>query len=137
MPTADPLHHAYDQLRAFGLGLPEAWEDFPWGHTALKVRKKAFAFIARGTEGESEAGEAAEGPARLGLTCKLPHSAADALERPDAEPSGYGLGRHGWVSFSFVEGRPLPALDQLQAWIVESYRAVAPKTLARALDADR
>jgi predicted DNA-binding protein (MmcQ/YjbR family) len=146
---AAPLHTAHDQLRAFGLGLPEAWEDFPWGHTALKVRKKAFAFLARGTEGDTEDGGATEeggatedggataGPAVLSLTCKLPHSAADALERADAEPSGYGLGRHGWVTFRFVEGQPLPEQDQLEAWIVESYRAVAPKTLSRSLDADR
>ncbi len=29
---------AFTELRDHGLGFPEAVEDFPWGHTALKVR---------------------------------------------------------------------------------------------------
>jgi hypothetical protein len=35
------------QAFAHGLSLP-AWEDFPWGHCALKVKKKVFAFLVHG-----------------------------------------------------------------------------------------
>ncbi len=32
---------AFQALRSFGLDFPEATEDFPWGHSALKVRNRA------------------------------------------------------------------------------------------------
>ncbi len=40
----------------------------------------------------------------------------------------YGLGRSGWVTIDLTKGRK-PPVDLLKAWIDESYRAVAPKTL--------
>jgi predicted DNA-binding protein (MmcQ/YjbR family) len=64
----------------------------------------------------------------------LPASAADALELPDAEPTHYGLGKHGWVTFTVDASREAP-LPEFAAWIEESYRAVAPKKLVSALDA--
>ena len=33
-----------DELRKYALGFPEAWEDFPWEHQVVKVRKKIFVF---------------------------------------------------------------------------------------------
>ena len=47
-----------------------------------------------------------------------------------AEPAGYGLGRSGWISCRFGAGEAAD-LDLLKRWIAESYRAVAPKKLAR------
>ena len=32
---------AWDEVRRFALGLPAAEEDFPWGETVIKVRRKA------------------------------------------------------------------------------------------------
>ena len=111
---------AYTAMRDFGLGLPETREDFPWGESALKVRKKVFVFMGHG------------GP-HLGFSVKLPDSGADVLCMPFATPTGYGLGRAGWVSFRF-EPETLPDVQDLIEWVEESYRAVAPKTLVRALD---
>lgn len=108
------------RIRDFGLTFPEAWEDHPWGDTAVKVRKKAFLFL-----GEPEGD--------VSFSLKLPVSAAEVLERPYANPTGYGLGRHGWVSVRLPPDAEVPFLE-IQAWIEESYRAVAPKTLSKKIE---
>ena len=103
-------------LRRHGLAFPEAIEDFPWGHTALKVRGKTFAWLDE-TDGA------------LSLTVKLPVSRDFASVFDFAQPAGYGLARSGWISCRFGAGEA-PDLDLLKRWIAESYRAVAPKKLA-------
>jgi predicted DNA-binding protein (MmcQ/YjbR family) len=105
-------------MRAYAYGLPEAWEDHPWGEDVAKVGKKVFAFFGM-TDGE------------VGLTVKLPISGDEALAMPFTEPAGYGLDRGGWVS---VHVPPDAPLDLLLGWIEESYRTVAPKRLVRQLD---
>ena len=47
---------------------------------------------------------------------------------------GYGLGKHGWVTV-YVDGVPTEERDVLFDFVEESYRAVAPKTLVKRLDA--
>jgi predicted DNA-binding protein (MmcQ/YjbR family) len=94
-------------------------EEAPWGHRAFKVNKKTFLFM--GVEEN-----------HLGLSTKLPHSGAVALELSFAEPTGYGLGKSGWVSSSFKEGDDIP-VSLLLEWIDESYRAIAPKKLVASL----
>jgi predicted DNA-binding protein (MmcQ/YjbR family) len=103
-------------LRAHGLDFPEAVEDFPWGHTALKVRGKTFVWLDE-TDGA------------LSLTVKLPVSRDFALIFDFAAPAGYGLGRSGWIRARFGAGEAVD-LDLLERWLAESYRAVAPKRLA-------
>ncbi|HYV98279.1 MAG TPA: MmcQ/YjbR family DNA-binding protein [Gemmatimonadaceae bacterium] len=113
-PKLDPKSLA-GRLRARALAFPEATEDFPWGERAIKVRGKAFLFMR------------AEG-ASVSFSVKLPRSAADALETPGVEPTGYGLGKHGWVTVVVDAGRKAP-LTTYEAWLEESYAAVAPKRL--------
>ena len=48
-------------------------------------------------------------------------------------PTGYGLGRGGWVTSAFDADED-PPVDILCDWIEESYRAVAPKRLVAELD---
>ncbi len=108
-------------LREFALGYPGAHEDFPWGHRVIKVKGKAFIFM-----GHEHGG--------LGLSVKLPHSNAAALMMPFASPTGYGLGKSGWVSADFPKGQP-PPMEMLRQWVDESYRAVAPKKLVAQLGA--
>jgi predicted DNA-binding protein (MmcQ/YjbR family) len=110
------------KLREFALEFPEAYEEFPWEHRAMKVKKKVFIFL-----GNNEAGG-------LSLSVKLPHGGREALLLPFATPTGYGLGKSGWVSASFAPGDK-PPLTILCEWIDESYRAVATKTLVKQLDA--
>ena len=57
-----------------------------------------------------------------------------ALGLPFASPTGYGLGKAGWVTARFGKGEKAP-VDLLRSWIDESYRAVAPKKLVAALSA--
>jgi len=105
----------YNVLRKYALGFPETREDMPWGECAIKVKGKVFLFMRC---------EDAE----LRLWVKLPQSHPYALDRPFAEPAGYGLGASGWVSATF-KGKAKPPVDLLKGWIDESYRAVAPKKL--------
>jgi predicted DNA-binding protein (MmcQ/YjbR family) len=87
----------------------------------IKVAKKIFLFLGVASDG-------------LHLSVKLPQSASLALSLPFASPTGYNLGRSGWVTarFGARENPPLPVLRQ---WIDESYRAVAPKRLVASLPA--
>ena len=57
-----------------------------------------------------------------------------ALDLPFTAPTGYGLGKSGWVTATFGP-KDKPPLDYLRHWIAESYRAVAPKKLLKLLDA--
>jgi predicted DNA-binding protein (MmcQ/YjbR family) len=110
-------------LRKFALGLPGASEHFPWGERVVKAGGKVFVFLG--------ADPVAGGP--LGLSVKLPASHAEALDLPFARPTGYGLGRAGWVTATF-EPPARPPVELLEGWIEESYRAVAPKGLVAELD---
>ena len=68
-----------------------------------------------------------------GLSVKLPKEEAAAVVAtdPGAEPTGYGLGRHGWVSVT-LGARPTKARwQQVEEWVRTSYTLVAPKRLAR------
>jgi predicted DNA-binding protein (MmcQ/YjbR family) len=109
----------HDRILAFALSLPGAWEDNPWDEVVAKVGKKVFMFM-----GADDAD---------GMSVKLvdPTSHDHALSLPNAEPTGYGLGRAGWVSLTF-KGRPSVAL--LEEFVEESYRAIAPKKLVAELD---
>jgi len=110
------------RIRAFALGLPGAYEDHPWGEDVAKVNKKVFVFLGLG-----------EDPANLAMTVKLRNdSHHHVLSVPGAEPTGYGLGRSGWVTVPFRE--TTPPLDVLRDWVEESYRLVAPKPLIAQLD---
>lgn len=102
------------------LSLPEATEDFPWGERVLKVRGKIFLFLAQ-----------QKGALRLSM--KLPFSRDFALDLPEATPTGYGLGKSGWVTFIYPAGNE-PDVPRLTHWMKESYRAVAPKKLAARLE---
>jgi predicted DNA-binding protein (MmcQ/YjbR family) len=108
-------------LRDVGLSFPEATEEFPWDHRALKVRGKVFVFMGTGKEGGADHDN-------FFISCKLPASAPLALTLPGVEPTGYGLGKAGWVSAQYPPGKD--PVDMLLDWIRESYCAVAPKQLA-------
>ena len=109
-------------LRDHAMSYPEAHEDRPWGHVAVKVKKKAFVFLG----GDKNAKE-------LSMSVKLPQSRDMAADLPFAQPTAYGLGKSGWVTATFTKVSEVP-MDLLKSWIDESYRAIAPKKLVKTLD---
>ena len=110
-----------DELRAWGLSLPGAHSKAPWPeHDDLAVNDKTFAYLP--AKGQT-----------FSLSCKLPYTGHDALRLSFAEPTGYGLGKSGWVSFTPAEDE-VPPIDQLKEWVEESYRAQAPRRLVKELD---
>ncbi|MEV0586836.1 MmcQ/YjbR family DNA-binding protein [Nonomuraea sp. NPDC050310] len=116
---------ARERLLEFALGLPEAWEDHPWGETVVKVGKKVFVFL--GMDGSDER----YAPS---FTVKLvSESHGHALTVEGAAPTGYGLGKAGWVTVPFLS--KLPDTEILLDWVEESYRQVAPKRAIKLLDA--
>jgi predicted DNA-binding protein (MmcQ/YjbR family) len=114
-------HPLAEPLLAFALSLPEAWEDHPWGENVAKVGKKVFVFFGL-TDPDHP----------FSMTVKLPQTCETALSLPWATSPGYGLDRGHWVWLKPPEDAPL---DMLTEWILESYRAVAPKALRQTLDA--
>ena len=120
---ADP-NAVVDSLEEFALSLPEAWPDAPWGDRVVKVGKKIFVFLSR------------PDATRPSATCKLPESRDHALSYPDAFPTAYGLGKHGWVTV-MIDAMPPEEHEVLFDFVEESYRAVATKTLVRRLDAEQ
>jgi predicted DNA-binding protein (MmcQ/YjbR family) len=122
LPNDSPARKAHRELLKFALAYPGAWEDHPWGETVAKVKTKVFVFFGKPDGGG------------FGLSVKLPQSGTLALGLDWVEPTGYGLGKAGWVTASFPARRK-PPLDVLRKWIDESYRSVAPAKLLKELDA--
>jgi len=107
--------------RDYALSLPGAFEDFPHGHSAIKVGSKIFAFLGQDEEG------------RPNIAIKLPNSVHHILGRKIGEPTGYGLGKYGWVTIR-VDKKDSERERIIRDGIGESYRAIAPKKLIAQLD---
>ena len=97
----------------------EAWG----GEPTFRVRGKNFVFTDA---------------AARGLSVKLPKEEAVAVVATDerAEPTGYGLGRHGWVSVEVGDDADEARWQQVEEWVRTSYCLVAPKGLAKVVLAE-
>jgi predicted DNA-binding protein (MmcQ/YjbR family) len=107
-------------LRAHALKHPGAWEDHPWEEDVAKVGKKIFVFFGR------------DGP-ELFVGVKLPRSLLYARAQKFVQKFGYGMDKTGWVAARFASDDAVP-LELLEAWIDESYEAIAaamPKRVVR------
>jgi predicted DNA-binding protein (MmcQ/YjbR family) len=112
VPSFAALRKAESAIQKYALGFPGAYEEFPWGEWVAKVNKKIFVFanIHQGI---------------FRFTVKLPITGKSALALPFCAPTGYGLGKSGWVTAAFEAGDGIP-LDLLKEWVDESYEAIAP-----------
>lgn len=97
----------------------EAWD----GEPTFRVRNTSFVFTDREARG---------------LSVKLSKEEAEAVVATDplAEPTGYGLGRHGWVSVTIGEHPDDDRWQQVEEWVRTSYTLVAPKALAKVVLAE-
>jgi predicted DNA-binding protein (MmcQ/YjbR family) len=110
------------RLHAAAAKFPGATLHHPWGENVYKVAGKVFVFFGVPND-------------KFGLAVKLPASSGAALMLPFTEPTGYGLGKAGWVSASFDGEKEVPE-GLIVEWLEESYRAVAPKKLLKQLDGE-
>ena len=98
----------------------EAWD----GEPTFRVNNKTFIFAS---------------PDASGISVKLPKEEAAAVVAtdPKADPTGYGLGRHGWISVTIPRAASETRWREIEEWIRTSYTLLAPKKLARVvLDED-
>jgi hypothetical protein len=114
---ASPAGRKWEKARSYALGLPQLWEDHPWGEVVAKVGKKVFVFL----------GTPDSDPVRVCV--KLTDSHHHAMSVQGAEPARYGLGKSGWV---LVPVGQVP-VDLLEERVEESYRNVVPKRLVAQL----
>jgi hypothetical protein len=105
-----------DRLESIAARLPEvarvdieAWG----GEPTFRVAGKNFIFA--GADGRTIVDEAA------------------AVVATDSKvvPTGYGLGRSGWVSISLTSRPSAARWREVEEWVRTSYTLVAPKRLAR------
>ncbi|UGT54126.1 MmcQ/YjbR family DNA-binding protein [Nocardia asteroides] len=102
-----------EDLLAYCLAKPGAWQDEPWeGDVVAKVGDKIFAFLGTG--------------ASIGLKCGRDRAEADELVLiyPDDVSASAYIGRYGWNSIT-VNGAVPP--DELRELIDASYDAVVAK----------
>jgi predicted DNA-binding protein (MmcQ/YjbR family) len=115
------------RLEAIAARLPEAervdveaWD----GQPTFRVRTKNFVFTNAAADQ---------------MSVKFPKEEAEAIVATEdgAEPTGYGLGRHGWVRLPLAADADDERWQLIEEWVRTSYTLVAPKTLARrVLDED-
>ena len=116
----DPFH---ERLLQIVLRLPGAYEDRPWGSVHCKVAEKIFVGWGRHEDGEMEIGF------RVSPELQSMLVASD----PRFKIAKY-VGKYGGVDMRLG---PKPNWAEVEQFIVESYRIIAPKKLVKELDAQR
>jgi predicted DNA-binding protein (MmcQ/YjbR family) len=110
----------HDRLLAIVLKLPGAYEDRPWGSVHCKVDGKIFVGWGRHDDGDMSIG------IRVDTTFQ-PMLVASDSRFTVAKYSG----KYGGVDMRLG---PKPDWDEVEKFILESYRAVAPKKRLKELD---
>lgn len=116
------------KLTAYALALPESDIVRGWGPTRyLRVRGKGFAIFG-------DKGEPADA---LTIIVKLPLSAEMVQDLHFVRESKGWFKQHNWVIAHFGPDDDITAeLDTLKAWLLQSWRAMAPRKLVKAMDAN-
>ncbi len=117
MPT-DPIH---ERLLQIVNRLPGAHEDRPWGSVHCKVAGKIFVGWGRHEDGAMGVGFKTDKELQAMLVASDPRFKVAAY-----------VGKHGWVDMKLD---PDPDWSELEHFIVDSYRMIAPKKLVKELSA--
>lgn len=123
MDPRDPgRSEATARLRAICLALPEATEKEAWGDPTFRVRDRIFAM-------------AKAGDGRPSLWCKAPAGSQEILV--GADPARFFVppyvGHKGWIGMRLDDG---PDWDEVAFLVGRSFRMIAPKRLAAAVEGD-
>lgn len=124
MPARKTPHEkAEAQLTQYGLTLPETDAAPGWKTTrCLRVRGKMFCVFGPGDTRRDE----------LTIFVKLPISAQMVQDLPFVRESKGWYKQHDWVIAHFdADDDILAEMDTLRGWLLQSYRAMAPKKLAK------
>ena len=116
--SADPFH---DKLLSIVLTLPGAYEDRPWGSVHCKVAGKIFVGWSRDDAGEMQLGFRASRDLQSMLVASDPRFSVAKY-----------VGQYGGTDMKLGKR---PNWDEVEQFIVESYRLIAPKKLVKELDA--
>jgi predicted DNA-binding protein (MmcQ/YjbR family) len=92
----------------------EAWG----GEPTFRVNGKNFIF----TDPEATS---------ISLKLSPEEAAAVTAGDPQVAPTGYGLGRHGWVTVRIAKKTSPARWREIEEWVRTSYTLVAPKRLAK------
>jgi predicted DNA-binding protein (MmcQ/YjbR family) len=115
--AADPMH---DKLLAITLKLPGAYEDRPWGSVHCKVDGKIFVGWGRDDDGHMS----------IGIRTDLDQQAALVKSDKRFTIAKY-VGKYGGIDMNLG---PKPDWAEVEHFIVESYRLIAPKKRLKELD---
>ena len=132
-PVADPVvspgmsevpesfrYEISETIRSLALALPDTTEGTSCVNRAFKAGNKNFAFLGEKDEG-------------CGLRLKLDASVPDLAERAIDQPEMYEVGKGGWAMIRFAPDAA-PAVTDLETWLVESFRLLAPKRVVAKLE---
>ena len=115
----DPFH---ERLLSIVKGLPGAYEDRPWGSVHCKVNGKIFVGWGRHDDGEMSIGFKTNKDLQAMLVASDPRFTIAAY-----------VGKHGWVDMKLGKK---PNWQEVEQFITESYRMIAPKKLVKQLDGE-
>lgn len=123
MARQTPQQKAEAQLTAFGLAMPETASGPGWATTrVLKVKGRMFYVF----------GDRQEPRGHLTMIMKLPVAAEMVQDLYYVQESKGWFLQHDWVIARFgPDDDILAEIPTLQAWMTQSYCAMAPKRLAR------
>src|SRR5262245_7717938 len=116
--ATDPFH---DRLLSIVNSLPGAYEDRPWGSVHCKVAGKIFVGWGRHDDGDMG----------LGFKTDKELQAMLVASDPRFKIAAY-VGKHGWVDMRLGKK---PNWAEVENFVVESYRMIAPKKLVKEPDA--
>ena len=116
-PKANRREQRLERLRTLCLALPEAHEKIAWGDPTFRVRDKIFAMHK-------------VGDGRQSIWCKADPFERDALVEQDSDTFYVPpyVGHKGWIGVR-LDSEQLD-WEAVARIVTDSYRRIAPKTLA-------